>query len=94
MENKEVFDWKKELEFLKSMLKDECDRHDAEVKRINEQAKKVIDLAGKDAQQTWNEILEEFSIIGQKINWMKYRYWYIGIAVVLFFLIMHYVFGI
>jgi len=90
----EVFDWKGKLEELKNQIIAENERHRNALSVINDKAHEVIVLAGKDAEQTWNNILADFKEIGKKIHWYQNKWIYIAVFLVLFFMAMHYIFGI
>ncbi len=87
-------DWKKELDELGDMLRIEHGRHKVAAEEIEAKAKIVIKKGGADAQKQWDSIMVDFKEVGQKINWVKNRYVYIGIGLVLFGLFLHYVIGV
>lgn len=97
-ENRPVYDWKTQLEELKKMLKAENERHSVAVKGIEEQAKVVIDLAGKDAKEAYKEWYDKAAGIWFQIkeflNWSEYWAYYVFGGLILFGLILHYVFGV
>lgn len=98
MEEKKVYPWKQELAELKAMLKAENERHTAAVKDINEKAKKVIDLAGSDAWQAWEEWYEKGASIWFKIkewlHWSDYWAYECAAALILGGMFIYYVLGL
>lgn len=93
-ENKEVFDWKKELREAKQIFLDARHEFDKQIAIVDEKIEKAFELGGKDARQEWDGFTEYWKEKGRIINWKKWRYVYIGCFVIICGLILHYVFGI
>lgn len=93
-ENKEVFDWKKELREAKQIFLDARHEFDKQLAIVDEKVKRAIELGGKDAEQEWNEFAAYWKEKGRIINWKKWRYVYIACGLIIFGLVLHYVFGV